>query len=453
MSDTFQSGTYLGDMMASIMGTPTQQLPDLSQTDDTGEQMPPGAAPAFPGGAPPMPQPAPGQNPHTDPSTDPFFTGDPDSPFAGPPAPSAETLGGTLAATLAPPQSGGSAMNATQSQVSTPNPPPAFPGGAPMLTPAPSQPPQGAPPLPPPTNIPAPTPPPPISTDTGPTVPSAPNPAATSPPGPPSPGRGWLSNIFGSDARSNRQVVGSLGEGLKSVGQNWNKPGLAAFAGSAGSAIEGGQKADIEFDKQKDRLEDRIVKARSLNDRKAYDDARIQLQMLKVQEAQQKGTVSSRNLAYQNSDAAKLHTADQDVQKAMDREMLTRKTEYDGLNTEGQKALRAEWDQKKKQLQDETYRARGIDPDKIRQRGTGFPGQDGKLDIPKTTEYAHRPQTVDEFHATVKKGDYYIDEKGALRRRRDDPPAPVPDNYLQDLGPRTQPGTITAAGSPEDEAA
>jgi hypothetical protein len=55
--------------------------------------------------------------------------------------------------------------------------------------------------------------------------------------------KGFLGRLLDMDPNAEAQMRGSLGAGLKSVGQNWNKPGLAAFAGSAGAGIEGGKTA------------------------------------------------------------------------------------------------------------------------------------------------------------------------------------------------------------------
>src|SRR5258708_32350794 len=68
---------------------------------------------------------------------------------------------------------------------------------------------------------------------------------ASGPPPPPPGQQTWLGRTLGVDPRQagalGREMMGGLGAGLKSVGQNWNKPGLAAAAGSAGSAIGGAE--------------------------------------------------------------------------------------------------------------------------------------------------------------------------------------------------------------------
>lgn len=51
-------------------------------------------------------------------------------------------------------------------------------------------------------------------------------------------------------AAGNRMARASLGAGLTSVSQNWNKPALAALAGGAGAALQGGDAAQAQQDQQ-----------------------------------------------------------------------------------------------------------------------------------------------------------------------------------------------------------
>lgn len=151
--------------------------------------------------------------------------------------------------------------------IGTPPVPPGPSPSAPSLTPATPPPPTppdlsasgaggasgpGTPPVPMPMPRPAsasmpPTPPTPTASpaQAGPAMPITPPGAdsSTSPsvvaPGGGQNGVGPIGRALGLDANTAKQLSGSLGAGLKSVGTNWNKPGFAAFAGSAGSALEG----------------------------------------------------------------------------------------------------------------------------------------------------------------------------------------------------------------------
>lgn len=89
-------------------------------------------------------------------------------------------------------------------------------------------------------------------------------------------GRGFLGQAFGMNSADEKNALGSLGAGLKSVGDNWNKPGLAAFSGSAGSAIEGGTKA--EETRVNEMLKLIAVKQKAGDDSSATSLARVRLE-------------------------------------------------------------------------------------------------------------------------------------------------------------------------------
>jgi len=71
--------------------------------------------------------------------------------------------------------------------------------------------------------------------------------------------------------------MASLGAGLSSAGQNWNKPALAAFASGAGAAIQGGQA--LQQQQQKDRLAlvNLALHAWQIGDMATYHKALIKL--------------------------------------------------------------------------------------------------------------------------------------------------------------------------------
>jgi hypothetical protein len=71
--------------------------------------------------------------------------------------------------------------------------------------------------------------------------------------------------------------MASLGAGLSSAGQNWNKPAMAAFASGAGAAIQGGQA--LQQQQQKDRLAlvNLALHAWQIGDMATYHKALIKL--------------------------------------------------------------------------------------------------------------------------------------------------------------------------------
>lgn len=82
---------------------------------------------------------------------------------------------------------------------------------------------------------------------------------------------GFLGRALGLDPNQERTLSGSLAEGLKSVGTNWNKPAMAAAAGSAGSAIEGGNTAQDKTYDQKIKYLTAAIAAQQAGDKAEYN--------------------------------------------------------------------------------------------------------------------------------------------------------------------------------------
>jgi hypothetical protein len=92
------------------------------------------------------------------------------------------------------------------------------------------------------------------------------------------------SGIFGPNTG---RFMAGLGAGLQSVGQNWNKPGGAAFAASAGSAIQGGQQYANQQQDQKLKLVQAAIHAWQLGDMDMYRRAMLGLQTIKANDLSQ----------------------------------------------------------------------------------------------------------------------------------------------------------------------
>lgn len=98
---------------------------------------------------------------------------------------------------------------------------------------------------------------------------------------------GILGRALGLDRNTAKTISGSLASGLKSVGDNVHKPGLAAFAGSAGSALEGGNTADDKtVDQQQKYLTQAIAAAKSGNEA-ALNIARTKLALAQAKTAEE----------------------------------------------------------------------------------------------------------------------------------------------------------------------
>jgi hypothetical protein len=81
---------------------------------------------------------------------------------------------------------------------------------------------------------------------------------------------GILGNVFGMDPGQASRFMSGLGTGLASVGQNWNKPMGAAFAASAGSAIQGGQQAQNQQQDQRLKSINAAIHAWQIGDMAKY---------------------------------------------------------------------------------------------------------------------------------------------------------------------------------------
>lgn len=193
---------------------PTQPMPPV-QGQDSGA---PPLAPAMPGGGPaPAPQDA-----------------SPPVPLPQPRPPGAD------AGAPMPQSSGGGPVSAPPTDISAQGQPP----GPPMSLAPPGSPPGGVSP-------------------TSPLDSQMPQGRAT----------GILGRALGLDADTATRARGSLAAGLKSVGDNANKPGLAAFAGSMGSSIEGGDKAQNTTQDQRLKFLNTAITAQKNNDTAGYTKA------------------------------------------------------------------------------------------------------------------------------------------------------------------------------------
>lgn len=346
--------------------------------------------------------------------------------------------------------------------------PPPYPPGAPV-----GMGPPGAPPLPPaqtvgpgpqpPTQPPngAMPPPPPLATGRTPV-----GPGGAAPPAPREQPKGhWLDSMW-KDPRMAAQMGGSLGAGLKAVGQNWNKPGLAAFAGSAGAALEGGQAGDdhffkktIEAKEEARKYHDSYLKDASEANKSALTRALVDLRRAQAVAIKNHGTVASRNGDWRSSDLGRLSLADNVVMKRVESLRKSMEGPNGDLNS-ADPAVRAGAQKKleeyEKSERANAYKAYGWTPeqaDKIRNRGNGVFDKDGKIDMKGTRDNAFQPKSQHEYNALVPVGSYFINTDGNLYKRTEPapPPADAPGGVMSVGGePGPQEREQLAGGEPEN---
>lgn len=184
----------------------------------------------------------------------------PPTPGAGPAPPAP---GPTPPATVAPPMPPPMPVNG----------PPGQPPGAPPTPP-------GAPPMPPMPSAQAGAPP-----GTPPGTPAMPPTDVSSaqrqnmPPAPdsnPQDGISIIGRALGLDRNADRNMAGAIGSGMKGVAANWNKPGLAAFAGGAGATLEGSTKQQDKLVEEQHKTLGDAINAVQIGDKRALMKAQTQ---------------------------------------------------------------------------------------------------------------------------------------------------------------------------------
>lgn len=270
-----------------------------------------------------------------------------------------------------------------------------------------------------------------------------PSPGTPSGAPPQTPAGPWLSGIFGSDPRRTAQMAGSLGAGLKSVGQNWNKPGLAAFAGSAGAAIEGGTGGDERQTKDEREAKQEALRNQQFRETQIHNDQQYQTAQRRLDIAQQVGTVRSRADAWRNSDLGRLNMADQEIGHRIESYRKEFGEDLKDPSPKNRKAAQQKQDEYEAKTRADVYKRYGVDPNKI----------DNLKKLGTSYKTPFEPKSEDEFHALVKPprpdpnnpgqmlpGDYYKNPRNGRIYRRDaeaPPPADAPGGILNTPDPNS----------------
>lgn len=210
-------------------------------------------------------------------------------------------------------------------------PPMQDPGTSDAMNPPPQVGDGGPPPsmLPPPASVPMPMARPPAADDPAALPPNAapaigtdlalpPNAAPSLAP-PPSTASGPLGRMLGLDRNRESQVRGSLGAGLKAAGENAHKPGLAAFAGSMGSGIEGGKTASDKTTDQQQKYLTQAIAAAQAGNTAALNIARTKLALAQAKAAEEgdpaKSELTTARTRLATAQARKLEEGGEDALK------------------------------------------------------------------------------------------------------------------------------------------
>lgn len=229
-----------------------------------------------------------------------------------------------------------------------------------------------------------------------------------------------IGRALGLDGNRESQIRGSLGAGLKSVGENANKPGLAAFAGSLGSGIEGGKKADDTTTAQQDKYLQRAIQAKREGNTAEYQKNYLRYQIeatkAKLEAAKEKATGAGsvmnspeqlylRAIGATNQDGGLKILANK-----------VREAQKLGPDSKEAKAAQAEYDTAFKQVRDQHLGTLGVDPSKIK----GLESKPGFSDKNPVKDFPKDPSAAQKAFDALPPGAYFVNPKdGRLLRKKD----------------------------------
>lgn len=96
-------------------------------------------------------------------------------------------------------------------------------------------------------------------------------------------GSSFLGRALGLSPQDDHTFRAKLGAGLKSVGDNYTKPGLAAFAGSAGASIKGGTDAEDKLFDQRNKALSNMIAAKAKGNTEEYTKAQAAYLRAKIE--------------------------------------------------------------------------------------------------------------------------------------------------------------------------
>jgi hypothetical protein len=223
--------------------------------------------------------------------------------------------------------------------------------------------------------------------------------------------RGFLGRAFGMNSSDETALKNKLGPGLAAVGQNWNKPGLAAFAGSAGSAIEGGTKGeDTRVDKMLKLIQ---AKQKAGDDSSATSLAKVkletaQMQLQNLKDGNGKGTAWNKPPQQLYQDAMRLSASDPNVKAS---EKALEQTIKDGDPTKVAQA-KADHAALVSAVQDKHLMGVGLTPQSAAEIAKQ-PGLTSENPVPQAAFNGKPFDQVVKLNANHDQ--YFVDEKGQTR--------------------------------------
>lgn len=179
-----------------------------------------------------------------------------------------------------------------------------------------------------------------------------------------------IGRSLGLDRNGDRSFVSSLGSGMSSVAKNWNKPGLAALAGSAGDALSGGVKQQNTTTDQQNKVLNSAINAVQVGDKRAL----IQAQTAKALEdakatAAGKGSKDSVMNSEQQLYLRAQGATNQNAQLKLLKSQYDNTARTMGVDSPEAKAAKDAHEKAYQQSLEQNLRALGLDPKKAQSIG------------------------------------------------------------------------------------
>lgn len=214
----------------------------------------------------------------------------------------------------------------------------------------------------------------------------------------------WIGGKLGLDSNKEKSMFGSLAEGLKAAGNSKGKSKGQAFASGAGSAIEGGNKAEDKSYDQRLKALQLAVSAQTAGDRANYNLNYAKYLSGKLKADTDKAAAGGKSGAWNKPDSQKFIDAQNALAKDPDiraSQKLLEQAAKDGDPNAVAKA-KAEHDALVQQKQGLYLTGVGLNPQQIQKNMQTPPG---------TRDNPHQVTSQQDFDRYVKPGEVYINPR------------------------------------------
>jgi len=231
---------------------------------------------------------------------------------------------------------------------------------------------------------------------------------------PPDQGGNALTRALGLDPNRARAAMGGLGAGLKAAGENSHKPGLAAFSGGAGAAIEGGQKTDDKTFEKQDKYLQRAIQAQKEGNTAAYQTnyLKYQIEAAKAKLEVTKATAAAGGKGSVVNSPEQLYlravgATNQDASIKISANTVKEAQKQFGADSKEAKAALAAHEKQIETVRNGHFQTLGIDPKSVK----GLESKEGFSDKNPVKNFPKDPKAAQAAFDALPDGAYFINPK------------------------------------------